>query len=136
MNSMKKLFLVLLLLLQIPAISGNFQEEPSSKKIIGTWYADLNRNTRWVFSQDGKVYNYDKDTFKVMYRYTISNSCQNYSDDTIEYLTLMDKDGDQYCFRINGINKNKNGVLSLTKMDNMKSLKFVNNLKIVVSPFD
>lgn len=134
---MKKLFFILLLLLQIPAISQNIQEEePSSKKIIGTWYADLNRNTKWVFSQDGKVYNYDKDTFKVMYHYTISNRCQNNSDATTEYITLMDKDGNEYCFRINGINKNKNGILSLTKMDDMKALVFVNNLNVKVTPFN
>lgn len=130
---MKKLFLILLLLLQIPSILGNNQnEDPSSKKIIGIWYMDRNRNTKWMFTQDGKVYNYDKDIFKVMYRYTISHSCGNNSDDTIEYITLMDKDGDEFCFRINGINENKNGILSLTKMDNMESLVFVNNINIIV----
>lgn len=130
---MKKLFLILLLLIQIPTVFGqNQSEDPTSKKIIGTWFMDKNRNTRWVFSQDGKVYNYDKDTFKVMYRYTISNSCQNNSSDNIEFITLMDKDGNEYCFRINAINKNKNGVLSLTKMDNMELLVFVNNTNVIV----
>ncbi|MFH7000798.1 hypothetical protein [Flavobacterium bizetiae] len=130
---MKKLFLILLLLIQIPTVFGqNQSEDPTSKKIIGTWYMDKNRNTRWVFSQDGKVYNYDKDTFKVMYRYTISNSCQNNSSDTVEFITLMDKDGNEYCFRINAINENKNGVLSLTKMDNMELLVFVNNTNVIV----
>ncbi|UTN03303.1 hypothetical protein L0669_18450 [Flavobacterium bizetiae] len=130
---MKKLFLILLLLIQIPTVFGqNQSEDPTSKKIIGTWYMDKNRNTRWVFSQDGKVYNYDKDTFKVMYRYTISNSCQNNSSDNLEFITLMDKDGNEYCFRINAINENKNGVLSLTKMDNMELLVFVNNTNVVV----
>lgn len=127
---MKKLLLILLLLLQIPMTGSNQSEDPSSKKIIGTWYVDANRNVKWVFSQDGRVYNYDKDVFKVMYRYTISHSCQNNSDDTIEYMTLMDREGNEFCFRINGINVNKNGVLSLTKMDNMEALKFVNNLNI------
>lgn len=130
---MKKLFLILLLLVQIPTVFGHNQsEDPTSKKIIGTWFMDKNRNTRWVFSQDGKVYNYDKDTFKVMYRYTISNSCQNNSSDNIEFITLMDKDGNEYCFRINAINENKNGVLSLTKMDNMELLVFVNNTNVIV----
>lgn len=130
---MKKLFLILLLLIQIPTVFGqNQSEDPTSKKIIGTWFMDKNRNTRWVFSQDGKVYNYDKDTFKVMYRYTISNSCQNNSSDNIEFITLMDKDGNEYCFRINAINENKNGVLSLTKMDNMELLVFVNNTNVIV----
>ncbi|MDA6068239.1 hypothetical protein NJT12_01280 [Flavobacterium sp. AC] len=127
---MKKLFLVMLLLLQIATIFGqNQNQDPSSKKIIGTWYVDANRNTKWIFSQDGKVYNYDKDIFKVMYRYTVSHNCGNSSDDTIEFITLMGKDGNEFCFRINSINENKNGILSLTKMDNMESLKFVNNLK-------
>lgn len=130
---MKKLFLILLLLIQIPTVFGqNQSEDPTSKKIIGTWFMDKNRNTRWVFSQDGKVYNYDKDTFKVMYRYTISNSCQNNSSNNIEFITLMDKDGNEYCFRINAINENKNGVLSLTKMDNMEWLVFVNNTNVIV----
>lgn len=130
---MKKLFLILMLLIQIPTVFGqNESEDPTSKKIIGTWFMDKNRNTRWVFSQDGKVYNYDKDTFKVIYRYTISNSCQNNSSDNIEFITLMDKDGNEYCFRINAINENKNGVLSLTKMDNMELLVFVNNTNVIV----
>lgn len=130
---MKKLLLILLLLLQMPTVFGNNQsEDPTSKKIIGTWFMDKNRNTRWVFSQDGKVYNYDKDTFKVMYRYNISHSCQNNSSDNIEFITLMDKDGNEYCFRINAINENKNGVLSLTKMDNMELLVFVNNTNVIV----
>lgn len=130
---MKKLFLILLLLIQIPTVFGqNQSEDPTLKKIIGTWFMDKNRNTRWVFSQDGKVYNYDKDTFKVMYRYTISNSCQNNSSDKVEFITLMDKDGNEYCFRINAINENKNGVLSLTKMDNMELLVFVNNTNVIV----
>lgn len=129
---MKKLFLVLLLVLQIPVTFGNNQsEDPSSKKIVGTWYTDTNRSTKWVFTPDGKVYNYNKDVFKVMYRYTISHSCQNYSDDTIEYITLMDRDGDEFCFKINAINENKNGILSLTNMSNMETLVFVNNINII-----
>lgn len=130
---MKKLFIILLLLWQIPAIFGSSQtQEPSSKRIVGTWYVDANRNTKWVFTQDGKLYNYDKDVFKVMYRYTISHSCQNNSDDTTEYLTLMDRDGDEFCFKINAINENKNGVLSLIKMDNMQTLLFVNNINVKI----
>lgn len=130
---MKKLFLILLLMLQIPIIFGNnHSQDPSSKTIVGTWYADANRNTKWVFTQDGKVYNYDKNIFKVMYHYTISHSCGNNSDDTIEFITLMNRDGDEFCFRINAINENKNGILSLTKMDNMESLLFVNDINIVI----
>lgn len=129
---MKKLFLVLLLVLQIPVTFGNNQsEDPSSKKIVGTWYTNANRSTKWVFTPDGKVYNYNKDVFKVMYRYTISHSCQNYSDDTIEYITLMDRDGDEFCFKINAINENKKGILSLTNMSNMEALVFVNNINII-----
>ncbi|CAA9196567.1 hypothetical protein [Flavobacterium collinsii] len=130
---MKKLLLIFLLLLQIPTISGNNQSQDSSaKRIVGTWFADANRNTRWVFTADGKVFNYDKNTFKVMYRYTISNSCQNNSDDSVEFLTLMDKDGDEYCFRINGVNENKNGVLSMTNMSNMEALLFVNDVNLTI----
>ncbi|TPG40898.1 hypothetical protein [Flavobacterium pectinovorum] len=128
---MKKLFLILLLLLQFPTIFGNNQEEdPSSKKIIGTWYNSQNHSTKWVFTQDGKVYNYLNDAFKVMYRYTISHSCQNNSSDNVEYINLMDKDGNEFCFKINGINENKNGILSLINMSNMEPLLFVNSLNI------
>ncbi|WP_237732342.1 hypothetical protein [Flavobacterium sp. UGB4466] len=131
---MKKLLLFFVLLFQMAVITGYSQStDPSSKKIVGTWYADANRNTRWVFTADGKVFNYDKNTFKVMYRYTISNSCQNNSDDTLEFVTLMDKDGDEYCFRINAINENKNGVLSMTNMSNMEALLFVNDINIVIT---
>ncbi|WP_233431394.1 hypothetical protein [Flavobacterium tructae] len=131
---MKKLLLFLVLLFQMAVTTGYSQStDPSSKKIVGTWYADANRNTRWVFTTDGKVFNYDKNTFKVMYRYTISNSCQNNSDDTLEFITLMDKDGDEYCFRINAINENKNGVLSMTNMSNMEALLFVNDINIVIT---
>lgn len=130
---MKKLFIILLLLLQVPTIFGNNQtEDPSSKKIIGTWYIDGNRNAKWIFTQDGKVYNYDKDTFKVMFKYSISNSCQNNSDDNIEYVTLRDRDGAEFCFRINRINDNKDGVFSLTNMNNMQTLLFVNDINIVI----
>ncbi|PUU70312.1 hypothetical protein DBB36_09370 [Flavobacterium sp. WLB] len=108
----------------------NQVEDPSSKKIIGTWYNDANRNAKWIFGSDGKLYNYDKDVFKVMFRYTISHSCQNNSDDTTEFITLMDKDGNEFCFKINAINENKNGILSLTKMDTMQPLRFVNNVNI------
>lgn len=131
---MKKLLLFFVLLFQMAVTAGYSQStDPSSKKIVGTWYANANRNTRWVFTTDGKVFNYDKNIFKVMYRYTISNSCQNNSDDTLEFVTLMDKDGDEYCFRINAINENKNGILSMTNMSNMETLLFVNDLNIVIT---
>jgi hypothetical protein len=42
----------------------------------------------------------------------------------------MDKDGDEFCFKINGINQNKNGILSLVNMSNMEKLLFVNNTNI------
>ncbi|MEP6929086.1 MAG: hypothetical protein ABI850_03705 [Flavobacterium sp.] len=125
---MKKLFLILILLLQTHTIFSQ-SEDSSSKKIIGTWYNKANQSIKWVFSQDGKVYNYNKDVFKVMYKYTISHSCGNNSDDTIEYLTLMDKDGNEFCFKINGINENKNGILDMTNMSNMVALLFVNKIQ-------
>lgn len=126
---MRKLFLILLLLLQFPTIFGNNQEQdPSSKRIIGTWYNNQNHSLKWVFSQDGKVYNYVNNAFKVMYRYSISHSCQNNSSDDTEFLNLMDKDGDEYCFKIIGVNENKNGILSLINLSNMEKLQFVNNL--------
>lgn len=124
---MKKLFLILLLLLQFSVVfAQNQTEDPSSKKIIGSWYSDVNPNIRWVFSQDGKVYNYNNDVFKVMYRYTISHSCQNNSDDNAEFITLMDKEGNEFCFKIKFINENKNGILSMVNMSNMETISFTN----------
>jgi len=124
---MKKLFLISLFLLQLSVVFGQNQvENSSSKKIIGTWYADANRNTKWVFTTDGKLYNYDKDIFKVLFRYSISNSCQNNSSDNFEFLTLRDKDGNEFCFKINAINENKNGVLSMINMSSMQPVLFVN----------
>ncbi|TDP02251.1 hypothetical protein [Flavobacterium sp. 245] len=128
---MKKLFFILPMLFFASAIFAQSQD-PSSKRILGNWFSNTNRSTKWIFTQDGRVYNYDKDIMKVMYKYTISHSCQNNSDDTSEFVTLRDKDGDEYCFKINAVNENKNGVLSLTNMSNMQPLIFVNdvNLKI------
>ena len=58
---MKKLLLFLVLLFQMAVTTGYSQStDPSSKKIVGTWYADANRNTRWVFTTDGKVFNYEE----------------------------------------------------------------------------
>ncbi|KRD08971.1 hypothetical protein ASE21_14060 [Flavobacterium sp. Root901] len=124
---MKKLFSILLLLLQFSVVfAQNQPEDPSSKKIIGSWYSDVNPNIKWVFSQDGKVYNYNNDVFKVMYRYTISHSCQNNSDDNAEFITLMDKEGNEFCFKIKSINENKNGILSMVNMSNMETISFTN----------
>lgn len=131
---MKKLFLISLFLLQLSVVFGQNQvENSSSKKIIGTWYADANRNTKWVFTTDGKLYNYDKDIFKVLFRYSISNSCQNNSSDNSEFLTLRDKDGNEFCFKINAINENKNGVLSMINMSSMQPVLFVNAVDIKVT---
>lgn len=128
---MKKLLFILSLLFFTSAFFAQSQD-PSSKRIVGNWFSNTNRNTKWIFTQDGKLYNYDKDTMKVMYKYSISNSCQNNSSDTSEFITLRDRDGNEFCFKINGINENKNGILSLINMSNMQPLIFVNdaNLKI------
>ncbi|WP_286968258.1 hypothetical protein [Flavobacterium sp. UBA4854] len=123
---MKKLLFVLSFLFFVSVIFAQNQD-PSSKRILGNWYSKTNTSTKWVFTQDGKVYNYNNNQMKVMYKYTISNSCQNFSDDTAEFVTFRDKDGNEFCFRINGINENKNGILSLTNLSNMQQLIFVND---------
>ncbi|WP_433763780.1 hypothetical protein [Flavobacterium ginsenosidimutans] len=125
---MKNLLFLLLFLFSAPAIFAQNQDL-SSKRILGNWYSNTNRNTKWVFTQDGKVYNYNNNQMKVIYKYTVSHSCQNYSDDTAEFVTLRDKDGNEFCFKINGINENKNGILSLTNLSNMQPLVFVNEEK-------
>ncbi|WP_289659742.1 hypothetical protein [Flavobacterium panacagri] len=123
---MKKFLLILPLLFLASGVFAQNQE-PSSQRIVGNWYSNTNRTTKWFFTQDGKVYNYVNNIMKVMYKYSISHSCQNYSDNTAEFITLRDKDGDEFCFRINGINENKNGILSLTNLNNMQTLLFVND---------
>lgn len=132
---MKKLFFILPLLFFASVIFAQTQgqnPDSSSKRILGSWYSNTNRNAKWVFTSDGKAYNYDKDIMKVMYKYTISHECQGNTDDTTEYITLRDRDNDEYCFKINTINENKSGVLSLINMSTMQPLIFVNdvNLKI------
>ncbi|GAA6765659.1 hypothetical protein AAFH68_15950 [Flavobacterium sp. CGRL1] len=126
---MKKLLFIVPLLFFVSAIFAQNQD-PSSKRILGNWFSNTNRSIKWSFTQDGKVYNYNNDRMSVMYKYTISHSCQNFSDDTAEFVTLRDKDGNEFCFRINGINENKNGVLSLTNLSNMQPLIFVNDLNL------
>ncbi|MDQ6530631.1 hypothetical protein [Flavobacterium sp. LHD-85] len=129
---MKNLLFLLLILISTTAIFAQNQD-PSSKRILGNWYSNTNRNTKWSFTQDGKVYNYNNNRMKVMYKYSISHSCQNFSDDTAEFVTLRDKDGNEFCFRINGINENKNGILSLTNLSNMQPLIFVNDVNSKVA---
>ena len=129
---MKKLLFIAPLLFFVSAVFAQNQD-PSSRRILGTWYSNTNRSIKWIFTQDGKVYNYNNDMMKVMYKYTISHSCQNYSDDTTEFVTLMDKDGDEFCFRLNGVNENKNGILSMTNMSNMEALLFVNDVNITTA---
>lgn len=126
---MKKLLFIAPLLFFLSAIFAQNQD-PSSKRILGNWYSKTNLTTKWVFTQDGRVYNYNNNQMKVMYKYTISHSCQNFSDDTAEFVTLRDKDGNEFCFKINGINENKNGILSLTNLSNMQPLIFVNDASL------
>ncbi|AWK05989.1 hypothetical protein HYN56_17860 [Flavobacterium crocinum] len=128
---MKKLLLILPISFFVSGVFAQNQES-SSQRIVGNWFSNTNRNIKWYFTQDGKVYNYNQDRMTVMYKYTISHNCQNYSDDRAEFITLRDKDGNEFCFKINGINENKNGILSLINLSNNQSLVFVNdvNLKI------
>lgn len=126
---MKKLLFTLSLFFFVSAIFAQNQD-PSSKRILGNWFSNTNRNIKWIFTPDGKVYNYNNDRMSVMYKYTISHSCQNFSDDTAEFVTLRDKDGNEFCFKINGINENKNGILSLINLSNMETLIFVNDVNL------
>lgn len=129
---MKKLLFILPLLFFATATFAQ-KQDPSSKRILGNWYSKANLNTKWVFNQDGNVYNYDNNQMKVMYKYTVSRTCQNYSDNNTEYITLRDKDGNEFCFKINGVNENKNGILSLTNLSNSETLVFVNDVNIKIA---
>ncbi|MFC4480142.1 hypothetical protein [Flavobacterium chungangensis] len=129
---MKKLLFILPMLFFATIIFAQ-KQDPSSKRILGSWYSKTNVNTKWVFNQDGNVYNYDNNQMKVMYKYTVSRSCQNYSDNNTEYVTLRDKDRNEFCFKINGVNEKKNGILSLTNLSNSETLVFVNDVNIKIA---
>lgn len=119
-------------------VSCNFfekkKESESPKKLIGTWYANGYRNSKWVYSADGKLYNYYDGKLVELFKYSVSNICgkDKIENDTIEYIKIIDKDSTEYCFRINGINKNKDGVLSIKNMDTGVTELFVSDVNAPV----
>ncbi|MBA0885284.1 hypothetical protein [Flavobacterium undicola] len=130
---MKKIAVVVVLM----CVSCNFFDSKknvdNTKKLIGTWYANDYRNSKWIYKTDGKLYNYYDDELLEVFNYSISNTCGNKVNDTIEYIKLIDKDSIEHCFKINAINKKKDGVLSIKNMDTGDTVLFVNNLNVKIN---
>ena len=129
---MKKIAVVFILI----CVSCNFFESKknidNTKELIGTWYANGYRNSKWVYSADGKLYNYYDGELVELFEYSVSNTCGNKENDTIEYIKMIDKDSVEYCFKINGINENKDGVLSIKNMDTGVTELFVKDVNAEV----
>lgn len=131
---MKKIAVIVILM----CVSCNFfekkKESESPKKLIGTWYADGYRNSKWVYGKDGTLSNYYDEKLMEVFKYSVCNTCGNNTveNDTIEYIKLKDKDSTEYCFKIIGINKNNNGVLSIKNMDTGVTEFFVNDVNAAV----
>lgn len=107
---------------------------PDSKtRILGKWYCDEDRSSYWIFKDDGKVYSYEEGVLDSTYTYSISNSCQDNSDPKFEFLKLVNENGKEFCYEINGINENNSGILSLTFMGNFNVSLFVNNVNIKIA---
>jgi len=129
---MKKIAVVFILI----CVSCNFFESKknvdNTKELIGTWYANGYRNSKWVYSVDGKLYNYYDGELVELFEYSVSNTCGNKENDTIEYIKMIDKDSVEYCFKINAINENKDGVLSIKNMDTGVTELFVKDVNAAV----
>lgn len=136
---MKKYFLIFVITLMSCNFYGNKNVIDvknvayTNPKIIGTWYSDTDRTTKWVFKDDSKVYCYEEGVLSVIYSYSISHDCEGNSDTKFEFLKLVNEDGVTFCYEINGINENNSGILSLTYMNNMQVSLFVNNPNIVIA---
>jgi len=135
---MKKYFLVFVITLMSCNFYGNKNVidvknvASTNPKIIGTWYSDTDRTTKWVFKDDLKVYCYEEGVLSVIYSYSVSHDCEGNSDIKFEFLKLVNEDGVTFCYEINGINENNSGILSLTYMNNMQVSLFVNNPNIKI----
>lgn len=129
---MKKIVVIVILMF----VSCNFFESKknvdNTKELIGEWYANGYRNSKWVYSEDGKLYNYYDDKLVELFKYSVSNTCGNKENDTVKYIKMIDKDSVEYCFKINTINKNKDGVLSIKNMDTGVTELFVKDVNAVV----
>lgn len=107
------------------------QQTPQSK-IIGTWFYYGSTTSKLVFNSNGKVLEYDEDEITDTSNYSIAHNCGSESDPNFYFLKVVDIDGDEVCYEINGINENNSGILSLTNMINGKVRLFVNNPNIQI----
>ena len=104
----------------------------NSEKILGIWYSNINREIKWEYKNDGKLYCYEGGKITAIFTYVISHSCQGNSDTTIDFIKLIDAERDEYCYKINSINIGNNGLLSLTGMHNQKEVIYVNDVNIKI----
>jgi hypothetical protein len=131
---MKKIAVIVVLMCVSCNFFDNKKKPDSTKKLIGTWYSDGYRNSKWVYGKDGTLSNYYDEKLMEVFKYSVSGTCgdNKIENDTIEYVKLKDKDSIEYCFKIMSINKNNDGVLSIKNMDTGVTEFFVNDVNAPV----
>ncbi len=132
---MKKIFLpIVLLFLSCTIFANSYHAEtpPSTEKILGVWYSNTNREIKWEYKSDGKLYCFEGGKQTGVYTYTISNSCQGNNDPSAEFIKLVDAEKDEFCYKINKLNEGNNGILSIIGMHNQKEIIYVNDLNIKI----
>ena len=92
----------------------------TNPEIIGTWINEEDTSYKLVFLDTGVLKEYVNDELMGTLNYTISHNCGSESDTSIEFLKKIESDGSIYCFEINAINVNNNGILSIRSMENGK----------------
>ena len=108
-------------------------EQTPESKIIGTWFFYNDNTLKLVFDSNKKLFEYRDGQLEKTSAYSISHSCGVNSDSNFYFLKVVDEDGTQRCYEINGINENNSGILSLTFMRDLKVTIFINNTNIRLS---
>jgi hypothetical protein len=90
-------------------IKNSLNQQSTKDRIVGSWVADDDSNSIWIFSLDGKCNRYYASKLLNASDFTITNiSCGNKIDSEYEYLKLMKSTGKIYCYAINGITQDGN----------------------------
>ena len=101
--------------LMLGSIDLIYQEEPT-QKILGTWYSEGSRATKWIYYESGDLHKYLDNELSTVFKYSISHSCGSDSDNEFYFIKWVDSGGTEFCYEINGINENNTGILSITSM--------------------
>ena len=101
---------------------SNKTQVPSiDQRLVGSWYAESDRNTKLVFSlKEGLVKKYWSEELRWSYNYSVSHACNDNYDEKFYFMKWETDHGEELCFEINGVNENNSGILSLTSMQNGK----------------